>query len=39
MKIKFDSDNDLTPNKMIGIHVVVRAIFYENSKCYPQVIS
>ena len=39
MKIKFDSDDDLTLNKAIGIQVVVRAIFYENNKCYSQVIS
>ena len=40
MKIKFDSVHDLPPNKTIEIHnviVTVRAILYENNKCYPQV--
>ena len=40
MKIKFDSDGDLPLNKAIEIHnltIVVRAIFYENNKYYPQV--
>ena len=39
MKIKFDSDDDLSLNKTIVIHItkiVVRAIFLENSKYYPQ---
>ena len=42
MKIKFDSDDDLSLNKMIEIHnvtIVVRAIFYENNEYYPQVFS
>ena len=37
---KFDSDDELPLNKMIEIPViiiVVRAIFYENNKYYPQV--
>ena len=40
MKIKIDSDNKLPLNKTIEIPVlviVVRAIFYENNKYYPQV--
>ena len=40
MKIKLDSDRDLPLNKAIEIHnltIVVRAIFYENSKYYQQV--
>ena len=40
MKLKFDSDDDFPLNKTIKIHIstiVVRAIFYENSKYYPQV--
>ena len=40
MKIKFNSDGDLTLNKTIEIPtmtVVVRAIFLENSKYYPLV--
>ena len=39
MKIKFDSDDELPLNKTIEIPVmviVVRAIFYENNKYYPQ---
>ena len=40
MKIKFKSDDELPLNKAIEIPsmiVVVRTIFYENNKCYPQV--
>ena len=40
MKIKFDLDHDLPLNKTIEIYnvtMVVRAIFYENNKCYLQV--
>ena len=40
MKIKSDSDDELPLNKTIEIPVmviVVRAIFYENNKYYPQV--
>ena len=39
MKIKFDSDDELPLNKMVEIPtttVVVRAIFLENNKYYPQ---
>ena len=42
MKIKFDLDDDLPLNKRIEIHmatIVVRAIFLENNKYYPQVFS
>ena len=40
MKIKFNSDDELPLNKTIGIHtmtIVVRAVFHENNKYYPQV--
>ena len=40
MKIKFDSDDKLLLNKTKGIPIltiVVRAVFYENNKYYPQV--
>ena len=40
MKIKFNSDDELPLNKTIDtptMTVVVRAIFLENSKYYPQV--
>ena len=40
MKIKFDLDDDLPLNKTIRIYdvtTVVRAIFHENKKYYPQV--
>ena len=41
MKIKFNLDDKLLPlNKMIEIPsmiIVVRAVFYENNKYYPQV--
>ena len=36
MKMKFNSDVELPLNKMIEI--VVRAVFYENNKYYPQVL-
>ena len=38
MKIKFNSDDDLPPNKTAEIpkmKIVVRAVFRENSKHYP----
>ena len=40
MKIKFNPDDQLPLNKTIEIPrmiIVVRAIFYENKKYYPQV--
>ena len=40
IKIKFDSDDELPLNITIEIHaitIVVRAIFLENNKYYPQV--
>ena len=40
MKIKFNSDDELSLNKMIEIPsmiIVVRAAFCENSKYYTQV--
>ena len=40
MKIKFNSDYELPLNKTMEIPtmtIVVRAIFYENNKYYPQV--
>ena len=40
MKIKFDSDDELSLNKTIEIRtitIVLRAIFLENNKYYPQV--
>ena len=40
MKIKFDSDDDLALNKATEIPtmtIVVRAVFHENNKYYPQV--
>ena len=40
MKIKFNSDDELALNKTIEISsmiIVVRAVFYENNKYYPQV--
>ena len=40
MKIKFNSDGKLPPNKTIEIPsmiIVVRNIFQENNKYYPQV--
>ena len=40
MKIKFNSDDELPLNKITEIPImtiVVRAIFLENNKYYPQV--
>ena len=40
MKIKFNLEDELPLNKMIEMHnmiTVVRAIFHENNKYYPQV--
>ena len=40
LKIKFGSDDILPLNKTIEIPIVtivVRAVFYENNKCYPPV--
>ena len=40
MKIKFNSDDELPLNKTIEIPtmtIVVRAVFHENNKYYPQV--
>ena len=40
MKIKFVLHDDLPLNKTIAIHIatiVVRAVFLENNKYYPQV--
>ena len=37
MKIRFNSDNELPVNKTMEnptMTVVVRAVFYENNKCY-----
>ena len=39
MKTKFDSDDNLPLNKTIEIPIatiVVRAVFHENNKYYPQ---
>ena len=39
-KMKFNSDDELPLNKMIEIPsmiIVVRAVFLENNKFYPQV--
>ena len=40
MKIKFNSDDELPLNKAIEIPImtiVVRTVFYQNNKYYPQV--
>ena len=40
MKIKFDLDDELPLNKTIEICsmiIVVRAVFHDNNKYYPQV--
>ena len=40
MKIKFKSDDNLPLNKILKLHIltaVVRSVFQENSKYYPQI--
>ena len=40
MKIKLNSDDDLSLNKKIRLHnltIIVRSVFEEDSKYYPQV--
>ena len=40
MKIKFNSDDNLRLNKMLKLHmltVIVRSVFKEDDKYYPQV--
>ena len=40
MKIKFDSDDDLPLGKILNFHnltIVVRSIFQEYNKYYPQI--
>ena len=41
MKIKLDSNDNLSLNKTIQISIatiIVRAVFHENNKYYPQVL-
>ena len=41
MKIKFNSDDELPLNKKIEtprMKIVLRAVFHENNKYYPQVL-
>ena len=41
MKIKFNSDDNLPLNKMLKLHnltIVVRSIFEEDNKYYPQIV-
>ena len=40
MKIKLHSDNDLPLNKILKLHmltIIVRSVFEEDGKYYPQV--
>ena len=40
MKIKFNSDDDLTINKILKLHmltIIVRSVFEKDGKYYPQV--
>ena len=40
VKIKFDADNDLPLNKLLKLRmltIIVRSVFEEDSKFYPQV--
>ena len=39
MKIKFNSDDDLPLNKLLKLHnltIIVRSVFEEDGKYYPQ---
>ena len=39
MKIKFNSDDNLPLNKSLKFHImtkIIRCVFEENSKLYPQ---
>ena len=41
MKIKFDSDDDLPLTKPLKFHaitIIIRSVFEEGGKLYPQVI-
>ena len=41
MKIKFDSDDNLPLNKLLKLHnliIVVRSVFQENNKYFPQIL-
>ena len=40
MKIKFDSDDDLSLNKPLKFHsttIIIRSVFEEGGKLYPQI--
>ena len=40
MKIKFDLDDSLPLNKTLKLYnmtIIVRSVFEEDGKCYPQV--
>ena len=40
MKIKFNCDDDLTLNKPLKLHnmtIIIRSVFEEDGKLYPQV--
>ena len=41
MKIKFSSDDDLPLNKqlkLMSLTIIVRTVFEEDGKCYPQIL-
>ena len=41
MKIKFNSDDDVPLNKPLKFHtmnIIIRSIFKEDGKCYPQLL-
>ena len=41
MKTKFNSDDNLPLNKLFKLHIltiILRSVFEENSKHYPQII-
>ena len=39
MKIKFDSNDSLPTDNIVNMHqvtIIIRSVFAQNSKCYPQ---
>ena len=37
MKIKFNSDDNMSLNKMLKLHMLTVSVFEEDDKYYPQV--
>ena len=37
MKIKFNSDDNFSLNKILKLHMLTRSVFEEDGKYYPQI--